>query len=694
MSVVSYGAVSYRFAAMRGNPRAALAAALLALGLASPAAAQNGAEGSDATDKLPPKSALIGVPRRAPDGSIEVVPSRPAGSGNKRATSALRARSESAATGPLPLPEKPDRPAPSSTESPEKAPTEISRSPVPAASAGTITSSAPVSFINFANKTAQNADLSLTLQQTTVISQIHNAPGWQHSHEYTYATSPFTRVVNGPGWSELGGRFNPSQGLYAYQLISPGTCTSASAGPTGTGAEIRDGTCTWKYLSNVDYISLTGWAFDNTPWRAQTYFFGDNVVSGSPLRSYRLANAAGCSSTVPPSGTGGGMGRTITLSDGCQWAYWADVIYTSGVSHIPTQTYPDNAPGKATRHLSANYQANLWNDREYIAGENGENVPIALQAHFDLTLDGFPYEPEAQGVPPIGSFRLIVTAAPGESFRDTLTPSAPLIGYDPTKGVALRNMTNSDYDATVELRDNEVDLIGLQIKSDYGKGVGGGETHGGNGVTIQNSIIDAGASNTAAVQLDASSVIANSVIISRGTFGIVEDYPGVVLHTTLIHFGDAPNTIAVASLGPWVFNPPVVTNSAIFGFAHAAAGTPAMNWGGGNNLTDAPMADSGLGLWADGRTAIAVATLPNTTYGIPAAGVFSRFPGDYRPATSSPLRGGGAAYGAFKLCEAKHPDCPGPTYNFDSTDIMGTARPGAGRYDVGAWQTPAPVTAD
>jgi hypothetical protein len=534
----------------------------------------------------------------------------------------------------------------------------------------------------------KNAGLSADPPQSVIVSQIHNAPGWRHSHTYRYAAGPFTRVVNGPGWDETAGRFNPRQGLYAYQLISTGNCTSApSGGPVGTGAVIQDGTCVWKYLSGVDYISLTGWAFDNAPWQPKTYFFGDNIVSGSPLRSYRLANPAGCASAVAPGGTGGGMGASITLSDGCQWAYWADVIYTSGVSHIPTQTYPNNVKSNATRHLSANYQADLWNDREYVAGENSESAPIILQAHYDLTLDGFPYEPEAQGVQPTTAYRLIVTAAPGESFHDTLTPAMPLVGYDQTKGVALHNVTNGNYAAGIELRDNGVDLIGFQIKSDYQQGMGGAETHGANGVTIQNSIIDGGAGpNTAALQLDAGGIVANSLIIARGAFGIVENYPGFVLHSTLINPGRVPNSVAVASGGPWVFNGAVVSNSAIFGFAHAAAATGTMKWGGGNNLTDAPAGDTGAGQWYDGRAATTVVTLSGTAYGAAAASVFTSFPGDYRTAASSPLRGGGAAYGPFKFCEAKHPDCAGITYNFDSPDIIETTRPQAGRYDIGAWQ--------
>ena len=142
----------------------------------------------------------------------------------------------------------------------------------------------------------------------TIVSQIHNAPGWRHSHTYAYRTGPYTRVVNGPGWNEAPGTYNPGQTLDAYQLTSSGSCVSAgSGGPTGTGSDIIDGTCRWKYLSRVDYISITGWSFDNQHWKSGTaYPSGDYVVSDSPLRAYEQATPAGCMSTVAPTGTASG----------------------------------------------------------------------------------------------------------------------------------------------------------------------------------------------------------------------------------------------------------------------------------------------------------------------------------------------------------------------------------------------------
>ncbi|MGH7058244.1 MAG: hypothetical protein ACREFZ_10265, partial [Acetobacteraceae bacterium] len=93
----------------------------------------------------------------------------------------------------------------------------------------------------------------------TIVSQVHNASGWQPSRRYRPASGPAARIVNGPGWNPSEARYHPGLPLDAYQLVSTGPCLSApGGGPQGRGASIRDGTCTWKYLSAVDYISITG----------------------------------------------------------------------------------------------------------------------------------------------------------------------------------------------------------------------------------------------------------------------------------------------------------------------------------------------------------------------------------------------------------------------------------------------------
>jgi hypothetical protein len=538
----------------------------------------------------------------------------------------------------------------------------------------------------------------------TIISQIHNAPGWQHSHTYASRIGPYTRVVNGPGWDEASGIYKPGQSLDAYQLTSDGSCTSArSGGPTGTGSNIADGTCTWKYLSPVDYISITGWTFDNKPWKGGTaYLYGDYVVTASPLRAYELINPAGCTSTVAPTGTASGSGTAFTTSDGCQWKYWADVLYSSGKSYIPTQRYLTPSKLEATYQAKANHEAQLWNDREYVAGQNGEAVPIRLQAHFDYTQDGFPYDSEGGGPICVSACRrIILMAAPGESFIDSRTPLDPLTGYDPAKGVAIRNPASSVLSDGFHIRDNSVDLIGLQIKSDHGNGVGGGQTHGGNDVTVRHSIVEGGsAPDTTVIHLDAGTLVENSLVVAHGNLGIRQDYPGTVLHSTLVNPDRVPNSVAIQVGIDWVFTGETVSNTAIFGFAHAAGSTSnpdatdytATRWFGTHNITDAPVGDRGtLSLGREGTSTARI--LPGTVYGSSAAAAFRAFPGDYRLAASSPLIGAGNAHGPFSpSCQAGK-NCP-PQFTFDTPDIIGTTRPQAGRYDIGAWQSCASASAD
>jgi hypothetical protein len=542
-----------------------------------------------------------------------------------------------------------------------------------------------------AGQTARN--MSLDSQQrppgTLIVSQIHNAPGWRPSHTYT---GPYTRVVSGPGWNPANGSYNPGQTLNAYQLTSTGTCTSVSGGgPRGTEASIKDGTCTWKYLSNVDYISITGWAFDNRPWKHGTiHNYFDYVTSGSPLRAYALEDNS-CTSTVAPTGTG--TNSKVVTSDGCHWQYQADILYTSAKSYIPTET-STNSNGPMTVMLQANYEARLWNDREYVAGENGEASPIRTQDHDDWRRDGGGLL--LGGCKP-SQCHLIVTAAPGESFRDSLTPSDPLAGYDPSKGVAIRN--NRPYlwpyePAGFDVHDNFVDFIGLQITSVHGAAVNAMLSLG-NMMTIRYCILEGGSQDErtaqAAVTADTNSVVANSLIISHGPLGIVFKYPGFVLHSTIVNAARVKNSVGIATGTTWVFDYTTVSNTAIFGFTHAVGHySPDTFWSArtSNNTTDAPAGDSGNGPWPYSRGTIStVDLLPGAIYGVPMVDAFVRPGSDWRLSTASPLRGAGSAFGDFAVnCVVREPSCPGrTTYNFDAFNIIGIARPQAGRYDVGAW---------
>ena len=114
---------------------------------------------------------------------------------------------------------------------------------------------------------------------------------------------------------------------------------------------------------------------------------GDYIVTGSPLRAYEQFNPAGCTSAVAPTGTASGSGtvlRRLTAANG-------NIGRRSLLlrkAFIPTQRYASKP--NASYEMRAYYEAQLWNDREYVAGQHGEAVPIRAQAHLDNTQDGFP----------------------------------------------------------------------------------------------------------------------------------------------------------------------------------------------------------------------------------------------------------------------------------------------------------------
>ena len=528
-----------------------------------------------------------------------------------------------------------------------------------------------------------------------IVSQIHNALGWQPSHAYTYETGPYTRVVNGSGWSPESHSYHPGQTLEAFQLISRGVCTSGSrGGPHGTGSAIEDGTCTWKYLSEVDYISITGWAFDNRPWKSGTlYSYREYVTSDSTLRTYALQDNS-CRSTAAPTGIGSGANSVVVTSDGCHWQYQADIVYSSEKSHIPTETSTGyNAP--ATIMLHANYEARLWNDREYVAGQNGEASPIRTQDHDDFRREGG----VLLGCTSSPCYHLIITTAPGESFHDSLTPPDRLSGYDPSRGVAIRNSLPYRWPhqpAGLEIHDNYVDLIGLQIKSVHGPAVEGMSSFA-NTLTIRDCILDGGSEDQwtahAAMTTDTNSVIANSLIISHAPIGVVLKYPGYVLNSTIVTPDRIASSVGIETFNKWVYDNTTVSNTAIFGFAHAVAHDERdTSWSpqSSHNATDAPSGDAGTGPWPYGdRGAATVDVLPGTMYGVTAASAFVKPGSDWRLSPASPLRGAGNRFGSFTLnCDLRHPGCPQQTaYRFDTPDIVGTARPQVGEYDIGAWQS-------
>lgn len=652
---------------------------------------------------------------------------------------------------------------------------------------------------------------------TEVVAQVHNAPGWQPNTTYTYSAGPpnghFTRVVAGPGWTPSGGTsgtWNSGQPLNAYQLVSTGSCKSGSTGPTGTGSSISDGTCTWKYLSNVDYVTLSGWALDDgTVWSKGTDYGYNRVVQTTDTDApvYQQATA-GCESTIKPTGTS----AQLKLADGCVWRYVGKVTYTSRTVSFPmTQFFYDslqgtvsgntltitaqpstwpvvvgqyiNYPGIPTPlkitggsgttwtlsgsvatsysgkiftsiegatqagsrkccEVMANniYVANLWNDREYVSGQNGEGSPITIWNHNyeynDAFHDLYPQYPANTSHSEFG-FPMRIQAAVGEGFASTFAANAslPLGGYNANNGVAIRGVGGPGLVA----EDNKVRFTGLQVTTDSDMAINS-MLRSCNTCIFDHNILEGGKANTSipVTNCGAQCFWNNNLIVVKGLIGLMLDYGGRVYNNTIV----CPSggcQVAIANTRDWItYYGTAMDGNAVFGFPHFTGtnfyeGTwPGdCTWTcttvqGTNNITDVPASDgadfpatsfvqsgtskmfilpfqTGSKFWNGKRYIAICGAYTGSPDGLPIPGVcgiingvspsavFVAWPGNYRLKSGSPAIGAGAAYGTFDTCN----DFAGRAGMFtfagcitqaDTPDLFGNQRPTGGRYDIGAAQ--------
>jgi hypothetical protein len=528
--------------------------------------------------------------------------------------------------------------------------------------------------------------------QAAVVSNVHNAPGWLPNHAYTAGQ----RVNSGPGWDST--KFIPYQPLAAYQAAA--NCTSGTSTPTGTGTAIADGSCSWKYLSPTDYVTLTGWANDEARWAPGTYGLLAVTVAGSPLKAYLQTNGS-CTSTVDPS-----VGFT---ADGCVWQPLAPITYTSGAGkYVPHQsTAWVNGHLQVTSNITHSYEADLWHDQEYILGignevqygVNSPDYPIdanaLLRLHNDHYNDMVGGRADAGANYPPGAglhgmnFPTIITAAPGESFADTLAanPGLPLTGYDASKGVAIHGQ--------IESEDNSVILRRLQVKND-GYLAFRAINRQCNQCVVDSGILEAqGTAFTAGADM----MVVNSLVVCHGANNpcVKFDYPGVLSHSTVVNPEGNGDTCAVVNWD-WWWPGVYVVDTGCFGFAHAAAGIKnfcadslsCANFIGTRNATSAPREPEfqRVGSSWDGVNPMYTRAISDTVYGLNPSNVFVAWPGDYRLKPTSPLVGAGMAYGTFKTrgIDANNFNDGTITPAGDTPDILGIVRPPTGQ-DIGAWQT-------
>jgi hypothetical protein len=211
--------------------------------------------------------------------------------------------------------------------------------------------------------------------------------------------------------------------------------------------------------------------------------------------------ADSCVSAVPPTGKEttynmDGEGYTLGVgSDGCK----CRTFQRKPSTELKTQL---------RIHLLTNYAGLLWNDRQHVAGQNGEQSPIEIRNHNSYYGE---WPNLACEVSKCG--HVIIAAAPGESFADTLKSTDPLKGFDPTKGVSI--FDNDGYRWPVQpdglFVENFVDIIGLQTKSLHGSAVGDFIGGNNNDDTIRYCILEGGHTDAyttpAVVSLDTGSAV-------------------------------------------------------------------------------------------------------------------------------------------------------------------------------------------
>lgn len=458
-----------------------------------------------------------------------------------------------------------------------------------------------------------------------IVSQIHNAPEWAAGSLY----KPGDRVVN-----------LKAKPACAYQCVTGGTAQGAA--PEGNGDSVKDGGgVVWKYLSEVDYTTLTGWLYDAPAWKAgESYVFRDYVVAGSPLCAYRCEQPGSGPSTVLPVDTG--KNKTAG-ADGYKWAKMATIGYTSGRSFIPAQKYTDPKQA-ATVQMTKRPTAHLWNDAEYVAGERGENRPISVQDHQMF----YPGDTSPKGR--AEQLRITITAAPGESFMDR--PDAPL-RYDPAHGVAIRNPSGGVGNGNaLVLRDCGVTLNRIQLKSDTGRGVGEAFYHN-NGETLTDCIIQSDATGDASVvEIDYGCTVTNCLIIGSGKVGLWSKYQIRIDSCTIVSRNPVPESVGVLPLIAWnkyLDGMTLMTRTAIFGWASAAGHGDhkfAPEWWNvkcAGNATDAAEATDHH-TFKYKRDEITVDSMPGTNnlYKVPNDRTVFVDPGkDWRIVPGSPLQGVG-----------------------------------------------------
>jgi hypothetical protein len=564
------------------------------------------------------------------------------------------------------------------------------------------------------------------------VAQIHNAQGWVKGARYVVGA----RVNNGPAWN--GSTYTSGLRLDAFQVTVAGNGPSTD-GPTHSNCastcKLADG-YSWKWLSQTDYVTITGWAYDAAVWMPNTTLnwydrrrvptgagSQEQVLVASPasVASCSRANTAGCTcvtGATPPHGT-----PPITGDGTCNWGFgsggYGSMPVSIGADYpgysserglaIPTKdispsacaltSYYYCAPGKEGAGtwvvMSGEYIGQVWNDREY-SQANGEQFPLYFSAQTGVN----------SGDDPTANYStnnwILLTAAPGESYQDNPASRTSPLAYNQALGAAIHDTAaGGTYGGPIYSTDVYFNISRLQIKSDHNAALGFLPIS-----EVSFSILDSAADPA----FEANSVITNSLVIGRGALVLgVADSLSLINDTVVGIPGKCVSGIQFANEqaahgGNGGRDDPIIFNTAIFGCKVPAVWTSnTIDWNvrSGHNLTDASNADTGavtmhspgfIDCPSGGYTCTAKPVAGTTgNISINAAFVCGNLATcttpDFRPKAGSPLIGAGADAGMMSYYSATTIRNIYPTQPWSTPDITGTARPQHGHFDVGAWQT-------
>ena len=377
-------------------------------------------------------------------------------------------------------------------------------------------------------------------------SNINNAPAWASSHVYSLPQEVYTSGGSGV------------TGTRGYKLLTT-SCTSASSGgPSGTGSSITDGTCAWKYLSDIDYTSISLWLQNGIPpwiaapsWAQSTgYLLYDVVVSNSQAWSVISAGTS-CGTGAGPSG--GTLNSTFT-DCGVTWAFINNYL-------------PTTVPPNAITQERGQYVGVAYNGGEYLDDglTIGSSADIVFTGHNGLcnppgtTNECFSLD---YYLPTLEASSILLTVAPGESVFDGANPAV----YDPTKGVAIR--CSGNLDACLVMGEWNIFVSRIQLQTP-GNGVAF-YTHG----AISDSLIDVGHDG---LFLDAETTLANSIIYA-GNVGVGVKYNPTVINNTIL--GKTGAVVGIAQLDNANYvGAPEINNNVVMGFAYCATYQPSATFG-------------------------------------------------------------------------------------------------------------------